>query len=220
MRAPALLLTIAMSLCAAPSAVAASNGGAAFAPSAAVKTVKAKTKAKKAKRTSRHAVAAGTGGTVYGQRGKAPVVTGSVVGEVATLGEDGLALAPEGAPQPVKDAIDAANQIIGLPYVYGGGHNKTFSGRGYDCSGTVSFALHGGDLLDSPLDSGSFMKWGEAGEGDWITIYTNPGHAFVVIAGLRLDTSPAGDPSGLRGPRWRPALRSTKGFKARHPEGF
>jgi len=220
LRAPALALTIAMSLTAAPSAFAASTGGAAFAPSSATaKAVKTATK-KKAKRRSQRAVAAGTGGVVYGQQGKAPVVTGTIAGSVATLGDDGLALAPDDAPQPVKDAIDAANQIIGLPYVYGGGHNLKFSGRGYDCSGTVSFALHGGDLLDAPLDSGSFMKWGERGPGQWITIYTNPGHAFAVIAGLRLDTSPAGDPSGLRGPRWRPVLRSTRGFHARHPDGF
>ena len=84
----------------------------------------------------------------------------------------------------------------------------------------MSFALHGGDLLKSPLDSGSFMRWGSAGEGDWITVYSNPGHAFAVIAGMRLDTSAAGDPSGAKGPRWRPNLRSTSGYRARHPKGF
>ena len=71
-----------------------------------------------------------------------------------------------------------------------------------------------------PLDSSSFLSWGKAGRGDWITIYTNPGHAFVVIAGLRLDTSAAGDPSGAKGPRWRPALRSSRGFRARHVDGL
>lgn len=140
-------------------------------------------------------------------------------GEEAVLGEDGLAIAPESAPDEVKEAIFAANEIIGKPYIYGGGH-RSFKSRGYDCSGTISYALHGGDLLDSPLDSSSFMSWGESGKGTWITVYTNPGHAFIVIAGLRLDTSAAGDPSGAKGPRWRPTLRSTRGFKARHPEGL
>jgi hypothetical protein len=133
---------------------------------------------------------------------------------------DGLAAAPAAAPEAVKQAIWAANKIIGRPYRYGGGHAKGFVDRGYDCSGTVSVALHGADLLDSPLDSGSFMRWGAAGAGQWITVYTNPGHAYAVIAGLRLDTSSAGDPSGLKGPRWRPNLRSSRGFKARHPVGL
>ena len=124
------------------------------------------------------------------------------------------------APAEVQHAIWAANKLIGLPYIYGGGHNAKFRGKGYDCSGTVSFALHGAGLLASPLDSGSFMRWGARHRGRWMTVYTNPGHAFMVIAGLRLDTSAAGDPSGLRGPRWRPVLRATKGFRVRHPAGF
>jgi len=132
----------------------------------------------------------------------------------------GKAYPPVDAPIEVKEAIWAANEIVGKPYKYGGGHAKV-KDSGYDCSGTVSYALLGGGLLDGqPLDSSSFMKWGEAGPGDWVTVYTNPGHAYVVIAGLRLDTSAAGDPSGNSGPQWRPVLRSTKGFKARHPEGF
>ena len=132
---------------------------------------------------------------------------------------DGLAYPPESAPLEVKEAIWAANEIVGKPYKYGGGHARV-KDSGYDCSGTVSYALIGGDLLDDPLDSSSFMSWGERGKGEWITVYTNPGHAFVEIAGMRLDTSAAGDPSGDKGPQWRPMLRSTKGFKARHPEGF
>jgi hypothetical protein len=158
------------------------------------------------------------GGYAYGAQN--PDLQPVVAGSVAKLQPDGLAAAPISAPPEVQNAIWAANKIIGLPYVYGGGHNLRFSGRGYDCSGTVSFALHGANLLRAPLDSGSFMRWGLAGKGSWFTVYTNPGHAFAVIAGLRLDTSPAGDPSGLRGPRWRPVLRSTRGFKARHPLGF
>jgi hypothetical protein len=137
---------------------------------------------------------------------------------------NGVAYPPADAPQEVKDAITAANTIIGLPYKYGGGHKTTFMDNGYDCSGSVSFLLHGGGLLDSPFDSSSFMGWGEAGKGRWITVYTNPGHAFVVIAGLRFDTgmrdnSVRGIHPGS-GPRWAKKMRSTRGFKARHPENF
>jgi hypothetical protein len=142
-----------------------------------------------------------------------------VAGPTATVGSDGLAAAPVEAPPQVHAAIAAANKIIGKPYRYGGGHGRV-EDSGYDCSGTVSYALIGAELLEAPLDSSSFMRWGEAGPGEWITVYTNPGHAFVVIAGLRLDTSAAGDRGGRKGPRWRPALRSTRGFKARHPEGL
>jgi hypothetical protein len=158
------------------------------------------------------------GGTEYGTDPSAPPRV-YVPGTVAQLQENGFAAAPADAPVEVQEAVFAANEIVGKPYIYGGGH-RSFESSGYDCSGTVSYALHGGGLLRSPLDSGSFMRWGERGKGAWITVYTNPGHAFAVIAGLRLDTSPAGDPSGLRGPRWRPVLRSTRGFKARHPLGF
>ena len=125
------------------------------------------------------------------------------------------------APPAVQNAIIAANAIIGKPYKYGGGHRPGFlDPRGYDCSGTVSFALNGGGLIEDPLDSTGFFSWGEKGPGAWITVYTKSSHAFMVIAGLRLDTSAAGDPSGAKGPRWRPVLRSTRGFKARHPEGL
>ena len=152
----------------------------------------------------------------------APVV---VPGTVAKLLPDGTAAAPALAPPQVQQAIWAANAITRMPYVYGGGHGS-FRSHGYDCSGTVSYALHAAGLLDSPLDSSSFMRWGARGVGQWITIYTNPGHAFAVIAGLRLDTSTAGITSrkiartAERGPRWRPTLRSTRGFTARHPDGF
>jgi hypothetical protein len=170
----------------------------------------------------------GTGGLAYTE--PAPVAPGvaapadpaqaTVPGAVAQIGPNGLAAAPEAAPQPVKQAIWAANRIIGLPYRYGGGHGRGFVDRGYDCSGTVSFALNGGDLLDTPLDSGSFMRWGDAGAGTWITVYANGGHAYAVIAGLRLDTSAVNDRSGAKGPRWRALPRSPKGFRARHPAGF
>lgn len=154
-------------------------------------------------------------GDVAGGAGFVPaLVRPTVPGEVGVI-KDGIAYAPAAAPIEVQRAIWAANTLRGKPYIYGGGH-KSFRSRGYDCSGTVSFALNAAGLLDSPLDSSSFMSWGKRGKGAWITVYTNPGHAFVVIAGLRLDTSGPGE----RGPRWRDALRSTRGFKARHPEFF
>jgi hypothetical protein len=135
----------------------------------------------------------------------------------------GLAVPPVGAPPEVVNAINAANQIVRMPYRYGGGH-QSFTDSAYDCSGSVSFALHGANLVTSPLDSSSFMKWGLAGKGKWITVYTNPGHAFVMIAGLRFDTGfrtnrnvPGTFPGS--GPRWGKA-RPTRGFAARHPDGF
>jgi len=147
---------------------------------------------------------------------------------------NGVAIPPVGAPVRVKRAIAAANRIVGMPYVYGGGHDVYEKGvsaskvdldKGYDCSGTVSFALYGGRFLRSPLDSGSFMKWGRRGKGRWITVYTHSGHAYVVIAGLRLDTSggdrlSAEDRSGGSGPRWRKYSRKPTGFTARHPRGY
>ena len=152
----------------------------------------------------------------------------TVPGAVAQLLPDGSAAAPADAPPQVQQAIWAANLIQDMPYVYGGGHGD-FDDDGYDCSGTVSYALHGAGLLDQALDSGSFMKWGEKGPGTWITVYTNPGHAYAVIAGLRLDTSAASVTRSNtrkfkkaleRGPRWRPTMRSARGFRARHPLGF
>jgi hypothetical protein len=157
------------------------------------------------------------GGQAFGEAN--PALTPVVPGDAAKLLPTGLAAAPADAPEEVQQAVWAANEIIGKPYRYGGGHRRV-QDSGYDCSGTVSYALIGAGLQDSPLDSSSFMKWGESGQGDWITVFTNPGHAYVVIAGLRLDTSAAGDPNGGKGPRWRPTLRRNRGFRARHPEGF
>jgi cell wall-associated NlpC family hydrolase len=155
-----------------------------------------------------------TGGAAYGV-----VFQPTVPGLVAQM-VNGIAYAPDQAPDPVKQAIWAANQIVGMPYRLGGGHKLGFVDRAYDCSGTVSFAMHGAGLIATPRDSSSFMRFGAAGKGQWITVYTNPGHAFAVIAGLRLDTSAAGDPAGGSGPRWRPNLRSTRGYRARHPIGL
>ncbi|HKG35969.1 MAG TPA: hypothetical protein VKA89_05980 [Solirubrobacterales bacterium] len=134
-------------------------------------------------------------------------------GSTATLLPDGRAVPPAGAPPAVAAAIEAANAIADTPYVWGGGHGS-FDDSGYDCSGAVSFALHGGGFLDSPLDSTGLAFWGEAGAGSWITVYANSGHAYAVIAGLRWDTS------GGAGPRWHPDMRSSGGFAARHPSGY
>ncbi len=159
-----------------------------------------------------------TGGQPYGAIGPAiPQVI--VPGAVAKLLPSGYAAAPAAAPAAVQQAIFAANQIVGLPYVYGGGH-QAFIASGYDCSGTVSYALHGGSLLATPMDSSEFMGWGVAGHGQWITIFSNPGHVYMTVAGLRLDTSTAGDPSRLPGPRWRPVRKSNRGFKVRTIAGF
>lgn len=134
---------------------------------------------------------------------------------IAELSPDGrTALAPAVAPDAVKSAISAANELTRKPYRYGGGHSSSFLDTAYDCSGSVSYALHGAGLLAKPLDSSAFMRWGLRGKGAWMTVYTNPRHAFAVIAGLRFDT--AGP--GARGPRWRRGGRVFRGFTARHPE--
>ena len=134
----------------------------------------------------------------------------------AVLAADGHALAPLDAPPAVRRVIAAANRIRTRPYVWGGGHGRWWD-RGYDCSGAVSFALHGGELLDSPLPSGPMMSWGAAGLGRWITVFANAGHAYAVIAGLRWDTS--GNTTGT-GPRWHTDMADSRGFVARHPAGF
>src|SRR3954454_21431031 len=137
----------------------------------------------------------------------------------ARLSSDGrTAIAPDDAPQEVKDVIAAANRITTKPYRYGGGHGK-WEDSGYDCSGSVSYALHGGGFLKQPLDSTGFESWRRAGKGTWITVYANSGHAYAVIAGLRFDTSSGGSNNGS-GPRWRTKARSSSGYVARHPYGF
>ena len=128
---------------------------------------------------------------------------------------NGYAIPPRNAPPEVAAAIEAGNRIIRKPYRYGGGHGD-FDDSGYDCSGAVSYALHGGDWLDRPLDSSGLMSWGESGEGEWVTVYAKGSHAYVIIAGLRFDTSGAGE----EGPRWREERASTAGYAVRHPEGF
>jgi cell wall-associated NlpC family hydrolase len=135
-------------------------------------------------------------------------------GESAQVISESEASAPAAAPQAVQDAIAAANSIATTPYIWGGGHGS-FESSGYDCSGAVSFALHGGGFLESPLDSTGLETWGEPGPGHWITVYANAGHAWMVIAGIAFDT--VGGP----GPRWHdPWVDSPEGFVVRHPAGY
>jgi hypothetical protein len=129
----------------------------------------------------------------------------------------GHAIAPLGAPLAVKQAIAAANQIDGRPYVWGGGH-ASFLSRGYDCSGAVGYVLHAAGLLDQTMVSGQLAYWGESGLGRWITVYANNEHVFMVIAGLRFDTRD--DPPGVTGPRWHRAKVDPRRFTARHPLGL
>jgi peptidoglycan hydrolase CwlO-like protein len=149
----------------------------------------------------------------------APAPTSSIPapltpGESAEYISESQASVPSGAPPAVAAAIEAANSIATTPYVWGGGHGS-FESSGYDCSGAVSFALHGGGFLESPLDSTGLETWGEAGAGHWITVYANSGHAWMIIAGLAFDT--VGGP----GPRWHSSpVDSPEGFIARHPPGY
>ena len=145
--------------------------------------------------------------------GSRPVVGGS-----RAVLRNGVAYAPSSAPANVKSAIWAVNTIRRKPYVWGGGHGS-FNDRGYDCSGTVSFALHHAGLLGSPLPSSDLMRYGQRGRGRWITIYSRHGHTFAVIAGLRLDTTDFRY-GGDVGPRWHTDFRDTRGFVASHPVGL
>jgi cell wall-associated NlpC family hydrolase len=129
--------------------------------------------------------------------------------------ENGVALPPLEAPQAVKQIIEAGNIIARAPYKWGGGHGKWLD-KGYDCSGSVSFALAAAGLLEGPLASGPLMSWGEPGRGRWVTIYSNPGHVFMEVAGIRFDTSGR----QVTGSRWQNVARSTSGFVARHPAGL
>ncbi|HET7418706.1 MAG TPA: hypothetical protein VFJ61_13875 [Solirubrobacterales bacterium] len=135
-------------------------------------------------------------------------------GQEARLITESEASAPASAPDAVKEVVSAANAIATTPYIWGGGHGS-FESSGYDCSGSVSYALHGAGLLESPLDSTGLETWGEPGPGQWITVYANAGHAWMVVAGISFDTS------GGAGPRWHdPWASSPEGFIARHPAGL
>jgi cell wall-associated NlpC family hydrolase len=158
----------------------------------------------------------GSGGIGPGGDGTTPPTTGrTTAGPKAKL-KEGYAIPPASAPNKVKRAIEAANEIVkGKPYCMGGGHGRRRD-TCYDCSGSVSYALTGAGLLDASMPSGSFMNWEKGGKGKWITTYANEGHIYAVIAGLRLDTSmTTGD-----GPGWSKQMRSGSGYVARHPTGF
>jgi hypothetical protein len=146
--------------------------------------------------------------------------TTAVPANVATILPGGKASVPAGAPSAVKRAIKAANKIHRKTYIWGGGH-RSFKAKGYDCSGAVSYVLHAAHLLSFPLVSGQLAFWGSSGPGSWITVYANRTHTYMVIAGLRYDTSPRGEwiDQG-RGPRWRYTLRTNNGFAVRHWQGL
>ncbi|HEX6229096.1 MAG TPA: hypothetical protein VFZ41_06490 [Solirubrobacterales bacterium] len=135
----------------------------------------------------------------------------------ARLLDNGMLIPPKSAPARVKRVINNANRIRNKPYIYGGGHRRWYD-RGYDCSGSVSFALWGGKFLSSPLPSGPLARWGAPGKGRWITVYANAGHTYAVIAGYRWDTSGNGD--GRTGPSWHRDPRGGGGYVVRHPVGF
>jgi cell wall-associated NlpC family hydrolase len=138
-----------------------------------------------------------------------------VPGARGTVTGDGFAVPPESAPENVKDVITAGNAIATTPYKWGGGHAQ-WDDTGYDCSGSVSYALHGGGLLDSALVSGDFARWGSAGPGRWITIYANGGHVYMIVAGMRFDTSAR----SRTGSRWTMEQRDSDGFSVTHPRGL
>jgi len=128
---------------------------------------------------------------------------------------NGVAVPPLEAPEEVKQIIEAGNIIARTPYLWGGGHGKWLD-TGYDCSGSVSFALAAAGLLNGPMASGPLMGWGEPGPGKWVTIYANNGHVYMYVAGVRFDTSN----SRVTGSRWSNTVRSNAGFVARHPAGL
>jgi hypothetical protein len=157
-----------------------------------------------------------TGGT--GSPGS--VTTATAPGGTARIQSDGTAIPPADAPQQVRKAIAAANRIHSRPYIWGGGH-RSFKSRGYDCSGAVSYVLHAAGLLSAPEASGPLMAWGVPGIGSWITVYANRTHAWMTVAGLRFDTSSAGESLNQgSGPRWRFNMRAATGYSTRFSPGL
>jgi hypothetical protein len=152
--------------------------------------------------------------TTGGFSAEPPPLTAPVAG--AALNDDNhTAVAPQDAPDKVIAAVAAANRLTRKPYKWGGGH-ATWRDSGYDCSGSVSYVLHAARLLKVARASGGLTSWGARGKGGWITVYANGGHAYMVIAGLRFDTSGRGE----EGPRWRPEPRGARGYVKRHPAGL
>jgi hypothetical protein len=169
--------------------------------------------------------AAQTGGTGApgGTTTTTPTTTTAPVGPPgrATLRKDGIAVAPADAPPAIQAAIAAGNAIKHLPYRWGGGH-RTFFDSGYDCSGAVSYVLHGAGFLTSPMPSGPLASsWGAPGKGRWITVYANASHTYMVVAGLRFDTSAVGEKLNQgSGPRWRATKRKPRGYTAKYFPGY
>ena len=169
--------------------------------------------------------AAQTGGT--GTPGSTTTTTTSTTTALvgppgrAKLRKNGIAVAPADAPAEVQAAIAAGNSIRHLPYRWGGGH-RNFYDSGYDCSGAVSYLLHAAGMLASPLTSGGLASsWGSPGKGRWITVYANAGHTYMKVAGLRFDTSSAGDRMRQgKGPRWRKSKRKPRGYAIKYYPGF
>lgn len=158
------------------------------------------------------------GTTISSLAGPFPLRGPTVPGNLAQL-RRGVACAPEKAPLAVKRSIWAANQLRSKPYRYGGGHASFFD-RGYDCSGTVSYVLAAAGLLRAPLSSNELKAFGSRGRGKWITVYARNGHAFAVIAGLRLDTTAWNNRGDRYAPRWQTTVRVPVGFEPRHPAGL
>ncbi len=148
-----------------------------------------------------------------------PATTTIVPGKLARLRTDGRAAIPRDAPKRVRRLIAQYNRIVGKRYRWGGGH-AVVEDRAYDCSGAVGYGLIRTGMLDRTMVSGSFARWAAGGEGRWVTIYANREHVYTELAGLRLDTSPYGDPDGAHGVRWRPVVGPRRGFKVRHPVGL
>ncbi|HWI74773.1 MAG TPA: hypothetical protein VNT55_22620 [Baekduia sp.] len=139
----------------------------------------------------------------------------------AAIDGAGLAIIPDTAPPKLVALMHAANDVARKPYVYGGGHGRIageiWTDSAYDCSGSVSYALASAGYLKGPETSGTLMTFGKPGPGKWVTIYANAGHTFMVVAGLRFDTSGRQN----TGTRWQPAnARSYAGFTVRHPVGL
>ena|SRR6202790_1712203 len=144
-----------------------------------------------------------------------PYVYHYIPGRTATL-DNRYAVAPPAAPLPVREAIDAGNELVGKPYRYGGGHQNFFD-TAYDCSGAVSFVLHSIGRMNTPTPSRELRAYAEGGPGRWITVYASREHAFLVVAGLRFDT---GYGAGEHGPQWLTRSRPAEEFVTRHPSGL
>jgi len=202
---------------ASPPAASAAGGAAPQASSSSGTSTSTGTGASSASGTTSPGATATSGGAGIGATPGLPFPHPTVPGMTARI-INGLAYAPAQAPLAVQQAIWAGDRIRFKPYAVGGGHGR-WNDVAYDCSGSVSYVLHAAGLLKTSMDSSDFEAWGRRGSGAWITVYTNPAHAFIQIAGIRFDTSAEDDPNPPpgTGPRWRPVMTSTAGFMPRHP---